>query len=234
MEQEEFKKLKDENEAYMGELSKRSYEYIYKLRKILSETMDMESQETALHDLLPQVIDAQRKGTTAVQLLGPVQECAHRILHPKKEVRHLKNWQIWVDNTLVTMALLGLVSGLLTLGAKGAVSSMSRIFTYVISSMAGGLTFFYFYKLINQYDLPGADKSKKPSGFKQVLIMIAGALGWWVVTAITGFIPTRINIAVPPLYILIIAGLAYFARYILKQTWGYKTQFFTIYYDEEE
>lgn len=171
---------------------------------------------------------------TAVQLYGPVNECADMILHPKKEARQLKPWQIWLDNSLLTLALLGLLAGLMGIGSQSTANAgMSRLLTLLLSAMAGGLTFYYFNKLIFKYDLPGADKKKKPKFWKQLLIMVVGIIAWWIVMQLTVFIPNSINIVIPPIFTIAISGIAYLARYIMKKSWGYKSQFFTVYYEEE-
>lgn len=69
MEQEEFKQLKEQNEQYMQQLSKRSYDYIFKLRKVLQETMDVESQEKALAEVLPGLVQAQKKGHDSCSII---------------------------------------------------------------------------------------------------------------------------------------------------------------------
>lgn len=221
-----FDEVKQENEDYIRQLSKRSAQYIYELKKILSNEMNVENQERALNEILPQLICEQKKGVTARQLLGPVQDCARLIIEgPKEEPKEMPMWQMWLDNSLLIFVLLGAFSGIMGVFSENPM--IIGIVSMIISAVIGGGIFYLMYRLIYQYDRPGADKSKKPKTWKSMLIIIALMFVWIAALQLSMvWLPSNINVSLTPIWMLIISALVYGVRYLLKRQLGYSGSFF--------
>ena len=231
MEVEEYQQIKQKNDELAKKLKKRNEEYIYKLRKQLRGRVTMEDQEAALHEILPALIKGQQTGQTAVQLFGSVQECAERIAKgPEEKPVAIKKWQMWLDNTLILFTVLAgfsAVMGIVPTKNPTASQSMMSITSLVVSSMAGGLVFYFFNKYIYQYDLPGADKSKKPKLGKQMLIMGLGILIWYFAMQAAMFLPKYLNPKLPATVLVILAFATYGIRYYMRKKIGYTSAMFT-------
>lgn len=230
METEQFQEIKEQNDELVKQLKKRNSDYIFKLRKQLFGKVTVERQEEALNEILPKLIEGQKAGKNANQIYGTVQECANKIIEgPKKEVKPLKKWQIWLDNTLILFTVLSGFSALMSfIPSKNPEASqgMMRITSLVISAMIGGLVFYFFNKYIYQYDLPGADKKKKPSFGKQMLIMALGIILWMFGMNAAMLLPSIINPILPSIVLIILAAISYGIRYYLRKKIGYTGTFF--------
>lgn len=225
--QRPFEEIKKENEAYAEKLSKRSVQYIYELRKILSQSMNVDSQERALNDILPKLITAQRQGITARQLFGPVADMARLVIEgPKEEPKEMPFWQMWLDNTLMVFVLLGAFGGIISLFLPNPM--VIGITSMILSAMCGGVVFWAMYHFIYRYDRPGADKSKKPKTWKSIVIILGLMLIWMaILQASMTLLPPSWNPALTPIWMLIVSALVYGVRYVLKKTLGYSGSFFS-------
>ena len=221
-----FEEVKKENEAFANQLSKRSAQYIYELKKALSTEMNVENQERALNELLPKVVAEQKKGVTARQLLGPVDDCARLIIEgPKEEPKEMPIWQMWLDNGLMIFVLLGAFSGVMGLFTENPM--IIGIVSMIISAVIGGGIFYLMYRWIYQYDRPGADRSKKPKTWKSILMIIALMFVWIAALQLSMvWLPQRFNPSLTPIWMLIVSALVYGFRYVLKRTLGYTGSFF--------
>lgn len=222
----DFAALKKENEAYGEKLSKRSAQYIYELRKRLSEKMNVERQEVVLNEILPTLVAGQKEGKTAKQLLGTVDDCAQRLIEgPKKEPKEMPFWQMWLDNALMVFAILGAMSGIF--GLFPSKPMMMGMTSMILSAIFGGFVFCAMYYFIYRYDRPGADKSKKPKLWKSLLIITALMLLWMAVLQLSMvYLPVQWNLALNPIWTLVVAAAAYGIRSLLKRYLGYSGSFF--------
>lgn len=225
--QKSYEEVKEENERYAESLSKRSEQYIFELKKTLSLALNVEDQERRLNKILPYLIEEQRKGKTARQLFGPVDDFATLVIEgPKDEKQEeMPFWQMWLDNSLLIFVILGLIGGGVSLFSKTPM--VIGISSMIVSSVIGGLVFWAMYHLIYQYDRPGADRSKKPKTWKSIIIILGLMLIWIAVLQGSMLLfPSSINRPLTPIWMLIIAALVYGCRYVLKRTLGYSGSFF--------
>lgn len=232
MEMEEFQKLQTQNDELTAQLKKRNAEYIYKLKKQINGALMAEQEVKALNEILVQLVEGQKTGQTAVQLFGTVQECAAKMIsQPEKTTaKPLKKWQIWLDNTLILFTVLAGFSAIMSLVPSKnpqAAQSMMRITSLLISAMAGGIVFYFFNKYIYQYDLPGGDKSKKPSFGKQMLIMAAGIIVWMLAMQTAMMLPSFLNPSIPAIALILIAAASYGVRYYMRKKYGYNSSMFS-------
>lgn len=225
VEQSEFEALQKNNEVLGKKLTKRSAQYVFELRKLLSQEMDMESQEKAMAEILPELLEAQKKGETAKQLFGPVAEKAKKIIEgPEEEEKEMPYWLMWLDNTLLVFVFLAGMTAILNLfNARGAQYGLTSL---IVASLVGGFVFNTMYQLIYRYEKPGADRSKKPKAWKAWGIIIVLTFVWMMIFSASVLIPAKINPMIDPVILIIIAALVYGVRYLLKKKLGYKGSFF--------
>ena len=216
MEQEVLQNMVAENRVLETKLTKRNEQYIFDLKKYLTAANASEEQKVvALHEVLPQLIDGQKKGQTARQLFGPVSEKATELLNKPIQQKQAKVWEMWIDNSLLIFMLLAIISGISPLITNQPVPY--GISALILSALSGGYVFYMMYKYIHQYDRPGADRSKKPGFWKSIGIMILIFLAWFAVIMITSFIPTSINPHLDPLINIILGLLAFALRSWLRK-----------------
>lgn len=222
-----FEEIKAENEQYAQKLSKRSEQYIYELKKKLSDHYNVEKQEHVLNELLPKLVEGQRKGETARQQFGTVDECLKLILEgPKVPIKEMPFWQMWLDNSLMVFAILGAMNGIIGLFPQKTMRM--GITSMVLSAVCGGVVFWALYHFIYRYDRPGADHSKKPKTWKSVVIITALMLIWMAILQMTMvFLPTSLNPVFSPILTLLVSAAVYGIRTLLKRKLGYKGSFFT-------
>lgn len=226
VEQSEFKALQEKNKELGQQLTKRSAQYVFELRKNLGTALDMEDQEKALAEILPELIAAQKKGITARQLFGPVSQKATEIINGPEEApkEELSFWAMWLDNTVIVFVFLAVMTGAMALfDVRG---SNYGILSLLLSSVVGGLVFNMMYRLIYRYEKPGADKSKRPKTWKAMLIIIALTFVWMMIFSASIMIPAAINPSLDPMILLVLAAAIYGIRYWIKKKVGYEGTFF--------
>lgn len=225
MEQSEFEELQKKNKELSEHLTKRSVQYVYDLRKRLSQELDMEDQEKAMAEILPELIAAQKKGITARQLFGPVDQKAKEIIEgPEEEPKEMSFGMMWLDNTVIVFVFLAAMTGIMQVfNMKGSAYGITSL---LVSSVFGGLVFNMMYRLIYRYEKPGADKSKKPKTWKAILIIIALTFAWMIIFSASLMIPAAINPALNPIILLILAAAIFGIRYVIKKKVGYEGTFF--------
>lgn len=219
MEQEVLQMMQQENQQLEQQLTKKNQQYIFDLKKRLeSSQLSSEAITERLYELLPQIIEAQKKGVPARQLLGTVSELAEHIIYKPKPPKQNKVWEMWLDNSLLILALLAAFSGIVPLFTKQTV--IYGLASLFIAAMSGGYVFYLLYKYINQYDRPGADTSKKPSLSKALGIMITIFIGWFIIMSAATLIPPAFNPKLAPGVYLFIAAAALILRTILSKKYG--------------
>ncbi|MDR2833096.1 MAG: DUF1129 family protein, partial [Streptococcaceae bacterium] len=101
------------------------------------------------------------------------------------------------------------------------------VITTVALSLAGGFFFYMMYHFVYQYDLPGADRSKRPGFAKIGLVLFGSVLGWLALFGATILIPPSINFY-PPGWVMIVVGLlAAAGRFYLKKKFNIRSSMMT-------
>ncbi len=223
MEQETTKSLTSQDQQLEQQLTKRNSQFVFDLKKALSSTnFTAEKQEQALHDILVQLVDGQKKGITARQLFGTATECVES-LQTKPKVEENKNTGLVIlDNSLFLFFFLALMTGGLSLLSKSTNTMVYGIITMILVSVSGGYIFYLMDKYIYQYSRPGADKSKRPKMVKIIAILVGAFFLWFILFALATMIPTSINIQLDPITNIVLAALAFGVRYLLKRKYNIK------------
>lgn len=221
MEQEVLQQMVAENREWETQLTKRNEQYLFDLKKALqAANLSEEDQVVVFHDILSELIPAQKKGHTARQLFGTVSEKTQDILTKPVQQKKSKPWEMWLDDTLLMFSVFALATGALGLFSKNA--SSYGIISLIGIAASGGYVFYLLYKNIYQYSIPGADQSKKPSTLKTFGVLALGFLGWFVVISIVTLIPPTINIPLPPIVTVALGAIVFGIRYWLRKKYGFR------------
>lgn len=220
MEQEVLQQMVAENREWETQLTKRNEQYLFDLRKALqAANLSEEDQVVVFHEILSELIPAQKKGQTARQLFGTVSEKTTSILTKPVQQKKSKPWEMWLDDSLLMFSIFSLAIGVMGLFSKKP--SPYGIISLVVIAASGGYVFYLLYKNVNQYNLPGADRSKKPSMLKTFGILALAFLGWFLIMTFVVMIPPTINIPLPPIVAVIIGAAAFGVRYWLRKKYGF-------------
>lgn len=208
---EEAAPLVDVDEL-LGQLTKKNDEYVFRLRKILTDSgWPEQKQRDMLANLLPEMLEGQRQGKPATQLYGPPTAKADAILKAPKPRPVVPLWLSAGDLTLFFLAIFCVIYGLLaTFGGKN-MQAGSGILSLAIMSLMAGILFAYF----NQWNtLP---KDKRPKTWVLLLAGVALILLGSVAASVLSAIKSPVTQASPwPAY-LVVAVVAYASHYYLKR-----------------
>lgn len=222
MEPEKLQEIVSNNRDLEQKLTKRNEQYIFDLNKSMNAANFSEEEKAlGLHEVLPALVEGQKKGTTARQLFGTVSECMDMLINKPKEMKRSKPTLMWLDNSLVIMAMIAIMTGVMALFFKQSAGAQYGLATLFIGSAVGGWVMYLMYKYFYQYEQPGADKSKKPKFWKAILLMVPAVFLWFVAFSGSAFLlPPVINPIVDPVIQVVIGGAAYLIHYYLKKQYG--------------
>lgn len=227
MDGEELRQQVAENRDWSEKLTKRNEQYIFDLKKAYkASNMSDEDIEVALHNILPQLVEGQKTGKTARQLFGTVSDALELNLEQKKAAAGTVPWMMWLDNTFLFFAMLSILTGVMSIFSK--TNTMANgIVSLILTSMAGGIIFYFLYIWIYQYEKPGADKSKKPKMWKSLLMLAGAMVVWIIVYSGSMFLPQILNPVLPGPVTVVLGGLVLAFRFWFKKKNNIQGSFFT-------
>lgn len=166
--QEETATVVVDVDQLLTELSKKNEEYVFKLRRILTDNgYSEDKQRDVLANLLPQMVDEQHKGKPATQLYGPVTEKANSIINAPKPVKKAPFWLSSIDLSLFFMAIFAAIYGLMIFFNANKSQAGTGLMSLAIMSIMAGVVFAYF----NQWQTQ--PKDKRP---RTVWVLLIGIL----------------------------------------------------------
>ncbi|WP_071130384.1 DUF1129 domain-containing protein [Enterococcus timonensis] len=226
MDGEQIRQMVADNRENEAKLTKRNEQYIFDFKKAL-KAANFTEEETivALHDMLPELVAGQKSGVTARQQFGTVTERVTAILAKPRAADETAPWKLWLDNTMLFLAMLTVLNGVMNLFAQGQ-QITSGITSIVLTSMMGGIIFYYMYKWIYKFQRPGADQSQKPKLWKSMSILAVGMVAWIVVYTGSMLLPPIVNPTLQPIPLIIVGAVAFAGRWYFKKTNNIKGSFF--------
>ncbi|KRK74041.1 DUF1129 domain-containing protein [Lacticaseibacillus nasuensis] len=201
-------------DALLGELSKKNDEYVFKLRRILTENgYSEDKQRDILANLLPDMVQAQHEGKPANQLYGPVTVEADHIMHAPKPAPKVPFWLSATDLSLFFMSMFCLIYGFMAYFSSTAkqMQQGSGILSLLVMSIMAGVMFSYF----NTWNrLP---KDKRPKTWILLLAGVALILVFSFLSSVLVLIKSPLTSAMAwPVY-GVFAVLCYGAHFFLKR-----------------
>lgn len=165
-------------DALLGKLSKKNDEYVFKLRRILTDHQWSEQrQKTLLADLLPEILSAQHQGKPATQLYGPVTEKANSLIHQPKKRKKVPFWLNGLDLGLFFTSMFGLVYGITAFfnRNKSLKTTGNGLASLLIMALIAGFAFAYY----NDWSTQKKDERRKTWQVMVLMVMVilVGVLG---------------------------------------------------------
>ncbi|WP_051999995.1 DUF1129 domain-containing protein [Schleiferilactobacillus shenzhenensis] len=204
-------------------LSKRNADYVFQLRKALSdEGFDDQKIDTEMAVLLPDILKAQRRGTPANKLYGGPTVKAYAITHKPKPVVPTPFWQKASDSALMFFGILTLMNGVMAFFTKSTTKNQGA--TGIVSMLVISIVFGLAFTKMN--DLMRLPKSQRPKMGRMILYMVGLLAVALVILSITIFIPKVLNPVLPGTVLLVIGVLAFGGRYLFRRYFHIKESFF--------
>lgn len=213
-----------ENQALEAQLTKRNEQYIFDLKKSLdAANLTDHEKQLALHEMLPTLVTEQKNGVTARQLYGTVSERTDAIINAPAEAAAQSNSVLLMvlDNFLLLFGMLAVMTSIMDQFQFGNAKTNSfGLVALLVGSIMGAVVFYLMYKLIYQYEQPGADRSKKPKVWKSMLILGGAIVAWAFLFSMTMYMPASINPVVDPLLMGAFGVAALGLRWWLKKRYN--------------
>ncbi|KRN25847.1 DUF1129 domain-containing protein [Lacticaseibacillus camelliae] len=201
-------------DALLGKLSKKNDEYVFKLRRILTDHQwSEERQKAVLQELLPEIITAQHQGKPATQLYGPVTEKANSLIHRPKKRKKVPFWLNGLDLTFLFSSMFGLVYGVMGYfnRNKPQTASGNGLMSLLLMAAVAGFAFAYY----NEWSTKKKTDRRKTWQVMVMMVMVI-LVGSWAAGAV-GMIKSPITSPMQwPVY-LVVAVVTYGIHYLLKR-----------------
>lgn len=206
-------------EELRAALSNKNADYVFRLQKELENQGNMSSEDAKakVDALLPEIVVAQRHGQPANGLyMASPSIKAGQILHPTQKPRTFMDipfWQRAVDNGLLWLAIFMALYGVLGLFStdKNQAGQYGVLTIIIVGVALGVLTAKY-----NEWVMPNGEK--KISWLRVILISVALVVVMLVATLLLQLPALKvINPVLPGIVYLIIAAIAYGARYLFRR-----------------
>lgn len=204
---------------HLNQLTKKNHDFINIATKQLMQDGKSDSEIKAiLEDILPTILEHQRKGETARHFLGAPTAWAASFSQPaqtqaaKLPEKNTDPRLMWMDMTLFLLGAVALLNALT--GTISKTSLPTKLVSLLVLAMLGGVALYLNYHYI--YRHMGKDRSQRPPIWKSLLILSASMAIWVLVSAGTTFLPDRINPTLSVPVLLVIGAVALATRFYLK------------------
>ncbi|MGO2082703.1 DUF1129 domain-containing protein [Vagococcus sp.] len=225
----ELEQKKVENKQLKSELTKKNDQFMFDLKKVLTEYQVSEDKQViALNKMLHSLVDGQKTGTTAKQIYGTPTEAAKEIAEAPDKLPESSFAILWLDNSLVLFTFLTVVTSLFSMMSKNKEAALTQgITSLLVGAISGGLSFYFINKYVYVYNLPGADQSKKPSFLKSTGIMALCFIPWLFFFSMAQLLPATVNPSLDSVITLILGAIAFGGHYLLKKKFDLQGSLFS-------
>lgn len=198
-------------EQATNKLSKRNTDYLYKLNKDLIAAGKTEEEAKGISEgLIVEIYENQIKGIPATKLYGTPSQKVDSLLNVKKTPVKQPYWKIAVDSSLLFLALFAALYGVLGM-TGGKQQGQTGIVTLIgIAVMWGSLL--PWFNIQNR-----KDREHRPGFMKMMGYIIAGLAIMMALLFITSLLPAVINPVLSGVVYLVIAVVAFGARFIFRR-----------------
>lgn len=200
-------------------LTKKNQEFIHiATNQLIKDGKSDEEIKALLEEIIPSILDGQKKGMTARNLYGAPSEWAashSQVVAENNQTEENDNpWLMWLDSSLLILAILGFVNGAMNLFSQG---SQYGILTFIIVGFGVGAGIYLMYHYVYRHM---GDAKNRPKIWKAVLILLLATTAWSIIFFLASLIPASINPVLSPIAYLIIAVIAFGIRYLLKKKYN--------------
>lgn len=203
------------------ELTKKNQEFIHIATNQLIKDGKSDSEVKALlQEILPAIIEGQKNGQTARNLYGPPTEWAKSKSEDAKEtdkktvVYNENPWLMWLDSSLLMLAIIGGLNGLMNLFGQGA---QYGLVTLLVIAFGVGAGMYLMYHFVYREQI---QTGKRPNLLKAILFLGLATLSWSAVFLFASLIPANLNPLPHPILTILIGAVAFGIRYLLKKKYN--------------
>ena len=186
-------------------LTKKNQEFIHiATNQLIEDGKSDEEIQAILEEVLPTIIENQKKGLTARALLGAPTVWAASFTEKASDAKanqEKKNdnpWLMWLDTSLLFIGIVALLNALM--GFFNSATTSSGLFSLLALGFGGGAAMYATYHFI--YRFAGKPKSERPGWKKTFLVLGLAMLGWVLLYTATAFLPAVLNPQLPPIVML--------------------------------
>ncbi|KGR73071.1 DUF1129 domain-containing protein [Streptococcus phocae subsp. salmonis] len=208
----------------LQQLTKKNQEFIHiATNKLIQDGKSNDDIKAILEDVLPTILEHQKKGITARNLLGAptnwaasFSETATGKNNKSAQEKNTNPWLMWLDTSLLIIGLVALLNGIMALfSAKTEVTGILSLLTL---GFGGGASMYATYYFV--YRHIGKDKKSRPSWFKIITALTLAMFIWFALYSATAFLPLALNPKLPPVALLIIGAGSLGARFFLQSKYN--------------
>ncbi|KRK64008.1 hypothetical protein FC72_GL000783 [Companilactobacillus tucceti DSM 20183] len=193
-------------------LTNKNEEYVFKLNKKLIEGGFTEDEaKESVDNLIREIVENQIIGVPANQLYGPVTKKAGDIAHPVKPKKKTPYWALGIDTSLLFLTMFGLLYGVVALTNKKQPTNQTGILTLLILSFLWGYLLTWFNMQMRK------PKNERPGWLVTIGYLVAGLAMMMVFLGLAQAIPTVINPSLDGIGYLIVAAVAFGARFVYRK-----------------
>ncbi|MBY5033522.1 DUF1129 family protein [Streptococcus gallolyticus] len=207
----------------LQELTKKNQEFIHiATSQLIKDGKSDQEIKALLEEILPTIIENQKKGVTARGLYGAPSDWAKSFTKSADQTNTTPEtndnpWLMWLDSSLLILGLLGAINGLMNLFQSG---TKYGLLTFLTIGFGVGAGIYLMYHLI--YRNMGKD-GQRPKFWKAILYLILTTLAWSVVFLLAALIPAAINPTLSPTATLLFAAVAIGLRIYLKKQFNIRS-----------
>lgn len=200
-------------------LTKKNQEFIHiATTKLIKDGKSDEEIKALLEEILPSILESQKKGVTARSLYGAPTEWAAsqtKVAENNNTLPENDNpWLMWLDSSLLILAILGFVNGGMNLFTQG---SQYGLVTFIIVGFGVGAGIYFMYHFVYRHMGEG---KQRPKIWKAILVLLLATLAWSAIFFLANLIPASINPVLSPVANILIAAVAFGIRYLLKKKYN--------------
>lgn len=205
----------------LQQLTKKNQEFIHiATNQLIKDGKTDEDIKTLLEEVIPTILENQKKGITARSLYGAptvwVASFSKEANQKEAAPKNTNPWLMWLDTSLLFIGIVGLLNSIMTFFNTNA--TVTGLVSLLALGFGGGASMYATYYFV--YRHMGKDKSLRPSWFKVIGALTLAMLAWITLYAATAFLPKALNPQLPPVALLITGALAIGLRYLLQRKYN--------------
>lgn len=204
-------------------LTNKNQEFIHiATHQLIKDGKSDEEIKAILENILPEILDNQKKGIPARTFLGAPTTWAASFTDKanqeskENQAKNTNPWLMWLDTSLLFMGVVALLNGLMLLFNSKTVSA--GLISLLALSFGGGAAMYAAYHFI--YRHMGKPKGERPGWFKTILILTAAMILWILIYTATAFLPATVNPQLPAIALLLIGAAAFGLRHFFQKKYN--------------
>lgn len=204
-------------------LTKKNQEFIHiATNQLIKDGKTDAEVQAILDEVMPTILENQKKGVTARTLLGAPTVWAASFTEKasdKNSDQEKKNdnpWLMWLDTSLLFVGVVAILNAVM--GFFNSTTTSSGLISLIALGFGGGAAMYATYYFI--YRHIGKQKSERPGWGKTILVLGLAMLGWVLLYTATAFLPAALNPQLPAIVMLIIGVASLVGRHILEKKYN--------------